>query len=156
MKQSQLSLDIFGGSSFLSSAHKCEWRFSCLLLLMAVLHLKYLFSALSPDYSVALLFLLLSEIFMESTGCLETNLLLRPVNVLCFLWRFNDCFPLRISIIIFVGWERIRISFGWRATLPDVPGTVDALRAFFCDRRARHNYGDLSAFTVCYKRFCPE
>jgi hypothetical protein len=55
-------------------------------------------------------------------------------RVLCFLWRCNDCFPVRMGTILFAGRQHIRISCGCRATLPTRHS--NALRSFFCDKRA--------------------
>jgi len=67
MKQSQLSSDVFGGASFLSVAHRNEWLLSSLVDGCFVLK-RFVFSTSAPLFNDTRI-LLLTDIFMESTGC---------------------------------------------------------------------------------------
>lgn len=75
----------------------------------------------------------------------------------CFLYRCNDCAPLRItSIITFTGREHIRIPFDWRNFARCTRHRWSLLRLLW-QKSVRwhlskgHNVRDLSALIFCYK-----
>lgn len=84
IQENQHFLNFFGRVPFLSFAQKKEWRFSHCPFVTAVLHWKVLFSVLPLGYIMTPFFLLLSEINVELTECVDMTSMLRPVSVLVF------------------------------------------------------------------------